>query len=232
MQTAYANPYLPVAAAEPAERATFIRKTYLHLAGGILAFVALETYILNSPWVESLLSVMLRFGWIPVLVAFVIASNIADRWAHSDTSRRTQYLGLGFFIVAEAIIFTPLLYAAREFGAPDDIGKAGITTGFLVAALTITVFVTRADFSFLRGFLIIGGLVAFGTIIVGAIFDFTLGTWFAGAMVLYAAGSILYTTSKMIHHYRTDQYVAASLGLFAGIALLFWYVLQLFMSRR
>jgi len=50
-------------------------------------------------------------------------------------------------------------------------------------------------------------------------------------MVILAAGSILYNTSNIIHHYNTQQYVAASLSLFASVALLFWYLLQIFMSR-
>jgi FtsH-binding integral membrane protein len=46
-------------------------------------------------------------------------------------------------------------------------------------------------------------------------------------MIAYAAGAILYNTSNVLHHYRPDQHVAASLALFASVALLFWYVLQL-----
>ena len=49
-------------------------------------------------------------------------------------------------------------------------------------------------------------------------------------MVVFACGYILYYTSNILHHYRTDQYVAAALALFASVALLFWYVLQIFMS--
>jgi len=59
---------------------------------------------------------------------------------------------------------------------------------------------------------------------------FNLGLWFSGAMVLIAGCSILYQTSNIIHQFRPDQYVAASLGLFASVALLFWYVLQILMS--
>ena len=32
----------------PADRATFIRKTYIHLAGAILAFVGIEAYLMYS----------------------------------------------------------------------------------------------------------------------------------------------------------------------------------------
>ena len=79
-------------------------------------------------------------------------------------------------------------------------------------------------------FLKIAFLVAFGVIICSMIFGFTLGLVFSGAMALLAAGSVLYTTSNILHRYHTGQHVAASLALFSSIALLFFYVLQLVMS--
>ena len=72
--------------------------------------------------------------------------------------------------------------------------------------------------------------VALGLIVASIFMGFNLGLWFSGAMVLVAGGSILYQTSNIIHHYRPDQHVAASLGLFASVALLFWYVLQILIS--
>jgi FtsH-binding integral membrane protein len=36
----------------------------------------------------------------------------------------------------------------------------------------------------------------------------------------------------VLHKYTSTQYVAASLEIFAAVALLFWYVLRLFMGRR
>ena len=62
------------------------------------------------------------------------------------------------------------------------------------------------------------------------IFGFSLGLVFALVMVLFAAGSVLYTTSNILHQYRTDQHVAAALSLFASVALLFFYILQVLMS--
>ena len=50
-------------------------------------------------------------------------------------------------------------------------------------------------------------------------------------MIGLAGAAILYDTSNVIHHYREDRYVAAALQLFASVALMFWYVLRLFMSR-
>ena len=71
-------------------------------------------------------------------------------------------------------------------------------------------------------------------LIVASVFmgGLSLGIWFSGAMVLLACASILYSTSNVLRYYRTDQYVAASLTLFASVALLFWYVLQIFISLR
>lgn len=232
MDTAYANPYT-VAQARPTERAAFIRNTYLHLGFAILAFIGVEWFLLQQSWAPALVQKMTGgMGWLLVLGAFMVVSHIANKLAMSDTSKGVQYAGLGLFIVAEAIIFMPLLYIAAYYA--DDamvIQKAGITTGFVFGGLTFAAFATGKDFSFLRGFLMVGGFVALGIIVVSIIFGFNLGTIFAGAMAIFASVAILYNTSNIIHHYRTDQYVSASLGLFASVALLFWYILTIFMSR-
>ena len=57
------------------------------------------------------------------------------------------------------------------------------------------------------------------------LFGFSLGLWFSLAMIVLAAGSILYNTSNVLHRFRLDQHVAASLSLFASVALLLYYVL-------
>lgn len=91
---------------------------------------------------------------------------------------------------------------------------------------------TRKDFSFLRDILMWGDVVALALIVGGAIFGFKLGTYFSVGMVALAGAAILYDTSNVIHHYPEDRYVAAALELFASVALMLWYVLRLFMSRR
>jgi len=232
MNSAYAHPY-SVAAAAAGDRAAFIRKTYLHLGFAILAFIGVEWFLLQQSWAPALIQKMTGgFGWLVVLGAFMGVSWLAERLAASDASRGVQYAGLFLFVVAEAVIFLPLLFiAAYQSGDPGVITKAGITTGFVFGGLTLTAFVTGKDFSFLRGFLMVGGFVALGIIVVSMIFGFNLGTIFAGAMALFASVAILYNTSNIIHHYRTDQYVSAALSLFASVALLFWYILRIFMSR-
>lgn len=100
------------------------------------------------------------------------------------------------------------------------------------AGLTAVVFFTRRDFSFLRGILCWGGILAIIAIVAGAIFGMQLGTWFSVGMIGLAGAAVLYDTSNVLHHYSEDRYVAAALELFASVAFMFWYVLRLFIGSR
>ncbi len=212
-------------------RSAFIRRTYAHLAGAVAVFALLCTAIIQSPLAKSITDSLLGtpFIWLIVLGAFMLVSWVAESWARSATSIGKQYAGLGLFIVAEAIIFTPLLYIADAY-YPGTIQQAGFLTAILFLSLTMIAFTTRKDFSFLGGFLKVAFLVALGVIVCAILFGFHLGTLFSAVMILLAAGAVLYNTSQVQHHFNPNQHVAASLSLFASVALLFWYVLNLLMS--
>lgn len=234
----YAQPGpVPAIHAGVDERAAFIVRTYMHLAGAMLAFVAIEAglFLFFPAVVEMLvgLAFLNRFSWLIFLGGFMAVSWIADRWAQSSTSQGMQYAGLGLYVVAEAILFVPLIFmVAFALEAPDILPKAAIITLVLFGGLTGVVFITRKDFSFLKGILGVAGLAAIGIIVASILFGFSLGSFFAGAMILLAGGYIVYTTSNILHHYRTDQHVAAALALFASVALLLWYVIILLSNRR
>lgn len=225
---------ITAAQARPSDRAKFIQKTYLHLAGAIAAFILVEVFLFQTGIAAVLTSLLTgRFVWLFVLGGFTLLGWMARSLAAKTDSVRTQYLGLGLYVVLQAVIFAPLLYIAAYFsGDPNLIPMAAILTLLLFGGLTAVVFISRKDFSFLGGILTIGSFIALGVIICAAIFGFTLGLFFSALMILFAAGAILYDTSNVLHRYSTDQYVAASLELFASVALLFWYVLQALMSAR
>ena len=228
------NPFV-VADAAPAARAVFIRKTYAHAAVSILLFAALESVILRLEVTRQATAAVLSapFGWLAVLGGFMVAGWLARSLAARSDSQAKQYLGLGLFIVAQAIIFAPLLLVAiAQSGSGTLIFSAAVMTLLLFGGLTATVFITRKDFSFLRTALMVGGFVALGAIVFAIFAGIDLGFWFALAMIVFACAAILYDTSNVLQHYREDQYVGASLELFASIALLFWYVLRLLMSRE
>jgi len=218
------------------ERSTFITRTYAHLAGAIAVFAALEVVMLTSGVAESLMQVLaMQWGGLIMMGMFIVVSMVASNWAVSAVSPATQYAGLGLYVLAESIIFAPLLLIANHMDPSGSlIQSAAITTLVLFGGLTATVFITRKDFSFLRSILVFGSIAALGFMLLAIVFPghLQLGAIFLYAMIALACGYILYDTSNVLHHYRIGQHVAASLALFASVALLFWYILRLFLSRR
>src|SRR5262245_22892071 len=231
-----------VAEAPVSARRAFIQRTYLHLAGAILAFVGLETLILQVP---ALRDATLRLftggmiGMLIILAAFIGVSYLARSWAYSATSKGTQYAGLLLFVVFEAIIFAPLLFIATEPSLPyakhQLVPKAALMTLAVFAGLTTAVFVTKRDFSFMGPVLCVGGWLLLALIVGAIIFGgggglLTLLLCFAGLAL--ASGFIIYDTSDVTHRFNTNQHVAAALELFASAALMFWYILRIFMISR
>lgn len=210
-------------------RAQFIVRTYNHLFGAIVAFAAIEFALFASGIAQVIARAMLGVGWLFVLGAFVLVSWVSTHYANTAATKGAQYAGLAAYVVAEALIFVPLLYMANYY-APGTIQSAGIVTMLGFGGLSAVAFITKKDFSFLRGALMFGSILAFVAIIAGAIFGFQLGTFFSVAMVGLAGAAILYDTSNVLHHYPEDRYVGAALQLFASVALMFWYVLRLLMS--
>ena len=222
----------PVAALDTDARADFILRTYMHLLGAMILFAGIEYVFFMLDWAQPMADAMLGTNWLFVLGAFMVVGWLASSVAHRVESRAMQYAALGGFVLAEAIIFVPLLFVAMHYsGDPGIISKAAWVTVLGFAGLTAVAFFSRKDFSFLGSILRWVGVVAIIAIVAAVVFGFTLGTWFSVAMIAFAGAAILYDTSKVMHHYPEDRYVAASLELFASVALMFWYVLQLFMSR-
>lgn len=223
-----------VAAAPVNERVQFIRRTYGHLAGAILAFVGLEAFLLSSGIGLDLFKTVFatRGAWIGLLVLFIVGGFAAQYMARSRQSVGIQYAGLALYVMLETIIFLPILIIATQ--APQYAGKAlplqaGIVTLAAFGGLTAAVFISGKDFSFMGPVLWVLSFLALGLVIAAVVGGFSLGLGFAVAMVALACGFIIYDTSNIIHHYSTDQHVSASLELFAAVALLFWYVLRIFM---
>jgi FtsH-binding integral membrane protein len=212
-------------------RAQFILKTYAHLLGAVLLFTVIEVALFASGMAVVIARSMMGVSWLLVLGGFVIVSWLASRVAHAASSPAAQYAALGGFVLAEALIFVPLLLAA-SLVAPGVIQSAALVTIIGFFGLTAVAFKTRKDFSFLGGILRWSFIVVLLLIVAGVLFGFQLGTFFSVAMVGLAGAAILYDTSNVIHHFPTDRHVGAALQLFASVALMFWYVLRIFMASR
>lgn len=223
--------HVPVIELDEQSRGQFIARTYGHLMGAIAAFTLLEVFFFKTGIAATLTKALLGTSWLLVLGGFVVVSWVARAAAQRASSPAAQYAALAGYVLAEAIIFVPLLYIAESY-AQGMIASAALITLLGFASLTGLVFATRKDFSFLRGVLMWGGIAAMLLIVGGVLFGFQLGTYFSVAMIALAGGAILYDTSNVLHHYPKDRHVAAALELFASVALMFWYVLRLLMSRR
>jgi uncharacterized protein len=229
----------PASAAQSAasERAAFIRRVYAHLAGAVLALIAVEAFLLSTLDHKMVVETMLgtRWTWLIVMGLFMGAGFVARVWAQSQTSVALQYAGLGLYVVAWAVMFMPLIIVANavqeRFNPGSNlVAQAGILTAAVFGGLTLAVLTTKKDFSFLGSILCVGSMVALGVIVAAILFNFTLGLLFMGAMVALISGYILYDTSNVMLHYPTHLHVAAALELLADVALLFWYILQILMS--
>lgn len=231
-QMSYDDPEAPASEVSVAARAKFIERTYLHLALAITVFVVLSTAAQWVPGVETLVGKMIghRYSWGVVLALFMGAGYVADKWASGDSSKGMQYAGLLLYTVAEVIIFIPLIYIVKGYVGVQPIITAGVATLAAFAGLTAYVLISKKDFSFLKGTLTTVTMVALGLIVASIIWGFHLGMVFSAAMIVLGVGYILYYTSNVMKHYRTDQYVAAALALFSAVAFVFWYVLRIVLS--
>jgi FtsH-binding integral membrane protein len=223
------NTSLPSTALD--SRSVFITRTYSHVVGGILGFVLVELALFESGVAADIARFMLGFNWLLIMGAFMLTGWLATRTAQTSSSLGMQYFSYAAYVVAEALIFVPLLYIADR-KAPGAIDSATLITALGAGGLMVVAHRTRKDFSFLRAILMWGGVVALLAMVGGAVFGFQLGTWFSVAMIGFAGAAVLYDTSNIIHNYPEDRYVSAAMQLFASIALMFWYVLRLVMGSR
>jgi FtsH-binding integral membrane protein len=227
------------AAAPVNERVAFIRRTYAHLAGAVLAFVGISAALIGTGLAEQIIrDVFLgqRVAWPALMITFMVGTVAAQYMARSRSSIGLQYAGLALYVLLYTLLFMPILTIASDpkygVGNPQLPLQAGIVTLAVFGGLTIAVFASGKDFSFMGPVLWVGSLLALGVIIAAMFGALTLGFGFICVMVALFAGWVIYDTSNVIHHYGTNEHVAASMALFGSFAGLFYYILLLFMNNR
>jgi uncharacterized protein len=214
-----------------AMRGAFLQRVYGHLAAAIAAFTLIEIYLFSSGLAESIARSLLSVNWLLVLGGFMLVAWLGRGFAYRAQSLGSQYLGLGIFVVAQSIIFVPLLFVANHY-APGAISSAAMITLLGFTLLTFVALSMRHNFSFLGGILRWAGIVALLAIVGGVFFGFELGTWFSVGMIALAGAAVLYDTQRILTTFPDERYVGAALELFASIALMFWYVLRLLIATR
>ena len=218
-------------------RAAFIKRTYMHLGGAILAFVAIEAALISSGVALDIVKTMFasQAAWIGLMVLFIGGGYVAQYMARSGQSIGVQYAGLSLYVLLEVLVFLPILTITQlpQFAQYANIPmQAGMVTLLVFGGLTAGVFLSGKDFSFLGPIIGVASFLALGLVIAAVAFGFTLGLVFAVAMVGLAAAYIIYDTSNVMHRYAPNEHVAASLALFASVATMFYYVMRIFMATR
>ena len=233
------------------DRVAFLRRTYGLLGMALVAFAVMTggimVYATSFSWKFSSWAFS-GYAWLLVIALFMGVGFIAQKLAMSETSRGLQYLGLGLAVAAQAMLLQPMLWILMlRFGNADlvtggamHVALTGKAASILLQAVVITlaifvglstvVFVTKKDFSFMRGALSIAMFGILGVIIASLLFGFSLGAVFSGFVILVMAGYILYQTSLVMSYFPPTADVAAALMLFSTIATLFWYVLRILME--
>lgn len=211
------------------ERVAFIRRTYAHVFGATALFAGLLWVFATTPaFYTPITNLFFGGGWWAILIGFMAISWVAQSMARSQANVGVQYCGLGLYAVAEAVFFTPLmLMVSRMANGGEVIVQAVALTITIFGGLTLIVFLTKTDFSFLRGILSIALWAALGLMVLSLFTSITLGTWFIVGMIVLMGGCILYETSEVMRSYPTNMHVAAALALFSSLTTLFWYVLRL-----
>ncbi len=228
-----------VAAAPVNERVAFIRRTYAHVFGAIVAFVGLSAALIASGVGEQIMRDMFaanRASGLILMVVFIVGSSLASYMAQGNKSVGTNYACLTLYVLLYTLLFVPILTIASDpkfgIGNPKLPLMAGMVTLMVFGALTAFVFISGKDFSFMGPILCVLSMVALGVIVASMFGLFSLGLVFCALMVALFAGYIIYDTSNIIHRYSTNEHVAASMALFGSVAMLFYYILMLFMSNR
>ena len=112
MQSQTMSSYAPVSELSVESRSNFIWRTYGHVAAAILLFAGIETYLFSTGIALPMAQSMLQMNWLLILGGIMLVSWLATHVAHNVQSKPLQYVALVGFVVAQAIIFVPMLAIA------------------------------------------------------------------------------------------------------------------------
>ena len=217
----------PLTAAEVGleERVAFIRKVYaLFFAGILFAVVGVWLGFAFPP-------LMIAAAQHPWIMLIVMLGAVMGTQAVRHTPG-VNLVALFGFTTLTGVIISPLLYIISRSN-PNSIFQAGVLTVGIFGGLTAYVFISKRDFSFLRGMVTVGLIVVILGGLLNILFVGSLGLGFAlaCATLLLFAGFVLYDTSNIIRRYPTNEYVSGALALYLDALNIFLALLRI-LNRR
>ena len=194
-----------------------LRNTYALLAMTLLfsAGVAVATLTLKLPAPGLVLTLVGYFG-----LLFAVFKLQNSGWALPAVFALTGFMGY---------TLGPLLTHSLALpGGAQTITLALGATGATFLALSGYVLLTRRDFSFIGGFLLVGMVIALVAGIAAMFLQIpALGLAVSGMVALLSAGLILFETSRIVNGGETN-YVMATVSLYVSVFNLFTSLLSLF----
>lgn len=194
-----------------------LRNTYM-LLGMTLAFSALMASVsmaMGAPYLGPIVTLVGFFGLI-----FAV-----HKTADSSLGLLFTFLLTGFMGFTIGPIINAYLSLAN---GPSLVTSALGTTAAAFVGLSAFAVITRKDFSFLSGFLVVGFFVLMGAVVLSLFFDLSaFSVAISSAFVLFASAAILWQTSAIIHGGETN-YIIATVTLFASFYNLFVSLLHIF----
>lgn len=229
----YNNPYASNISTASSSRSAIVSRIYMNLAGAVCAYALLVALIFMTVGIEPILAFFASSAKATSLIILALCFAgpfIGNAILKAFPNRAGQYAVLGYYVVFETIITLPILAMAAWFFDASVVWSAVALTFSLFLALSAAVFMTRADFSFLRAAILFGSIGSFIVILVAILFGFSLGVWFSAAMVALACLYILYETSQIMRNAQEGLEVLYAINLFTSVVMLFFYILRLVMS--
>ncbi len=213
------------AQASVAERMSFIRKVYaLFFAATVFAVGGVALGLSFPP-------LMLYAARHPFIMLIVMMGGVMGAQAVRHV-RGVNLFALFGFTTLTGVIISPLI-AFTMADNPSSILAAGVLTVGIFGGLTAYVFVSKRDFSFLRGMVTVGLIVVVlaalvNMFVVSSAFGFAI----AAASLLLFSGFVLYDTSNIIRRYPTNEYVQGALSLYLDAFNIFLALLRILNAGR
>ena len=216
-------------------RMRFVRRTYAHLLGELVAAALLVTVAVRTP---ALANLALRMqSHLLIYFACIFGVSLLTRsMLEGRRSMGVQYAAAGIWVFFLGLLVTPLaLIAERITGSFAILGQGAILTGCVFTGITAYVHFTKKDFSFLGGALSMISWLAVGLVVIMSFFGGfgnSTALLYSCGMVLVMGGWVLYDTSKVLHHRHVDQHVAASVDLLVDFVIMFIHIVSILLRSR
>lgn len=193
-----------------------LKNTYMLLAMTLLfsAFTAAVSMVIGIGQGLALILMLVSFGLL--------------FWVHKAAESSQGLVAIFAFTGCLGASLGPMLsYYVALANGPSMVLQALGGTGLIFFALSGYALTTRKDFSFMRGFLFTGLIVAIVAMLLNIFLHIPiLSLVISAAVIMIMSGLILFDTSRIIHGGETN-YIRATVALYLNVYNIFIHLLHL-----